>query len=334
MISRTVGTGVRAGLDGSRAESPAMPLLRLILSRLLQAVPVLLGVSVVTYLLMAASGDPIRLLVGDRASAETVAAMRERYGLDEPLLRQYAVYLRNLVQGDLGASLRYRVPVADLLRSHYPVTLFLVAFTVVLTLPPVVGLAVLSARRQGGLADQAIRLAGVLGLAVPVFWLALLMSRLFGVTLGWLPVSGFGEGPVGHLRHLLLPALSTAIWVVPILTRNLRAALLDELGRDYVLTGLSKGLGERAVFRAHVFPNSLLSTISLFGLVVAYLLGGSVIVETVYAVPGMGKLMVESILARDYYVVQGATLVFALTTILVMLATDLASAWVDPRAAA
>jgi peptide/nickel transport system permease protein len=308
-----------------------MPFLRFISLRLLQAVPVLLGVSVITFVLMAATGDPVRLLVGPRASAETVAAIRERYGLDEPILVQYVIYLRNLLQGDLGASLRYRLPVGDLISTHYPVTLFLVAYTVVLTMPPVVALSVFAARRQGKLADQTVRLIGVLGLAIPVFWLALVLLRFFGVTLGWFPVAGFGETPTEHLHHLFLPALSTAFWVVPILMRNLRAALLDEMGRDYVLTGLSKGLGDRAVFRAHVFPNSLLSTINLFGLIVAYLLGGSVIVESVYAVPGMGKLMVDSILARDYYVVQGATLVFALTTILVMLVTDLVSSWLDPR---
>lgn len=211
--------------------------------------------------------------------------------------------------------------------------MFLVVYSVVLTLPPVALLAVWSARRQGRLPDQAIRLIGVIGLAVPVFWLALLLSRLFGVTLGWLPVSGFGETMGEHVVHLLLPALSTAIWVAPILIRNLRAALLDEMHRDYVTAGLSKGLGERAVFRRHVFPNSLLPTLNLFAVIVAYLLGGSVIVETVYAVPGMGKLMVEAILARDYFVVQGATLVFALTTIVVMLAVDVISAAIDPRVA-
>ena len=245
-----------------------MPLLRLILARLVQALPVLLGVSLVTFVLMAASpGDPVRLLVGDRATPEIIAVIRERYGLDEPILTRYLVYLKNLLQGDMGASLRYRVPVTELIASHYPVTLFLVLYTIVLSLPPVVALAVVSARNQGGLADQAIRLLGVLGLAVPVFWLALLLSRFFGVTLKWFPVSGFGDTPLEHLHHLFLPALSTAIWVVPILVRNLRAALLDEMGRDYVTTGLSKGLGRRAVFRAHVFPNSLLPTVNLLSLI-------------------------------------------------------------------
>ncbi|MCB1311323.1 MAG: ABC transporter permease [Sedimentitalea sp.] len=309
-----------------------MKTLRYILLRLLQAVPVLLGVSIVTFALMVATpGDPIRLLVGDRATPETIALIRDRYGLDDPILAQYVTYLRNLLQGDLGASLRYRVPVSQLIAQHYPVTLFLVIYTIVLTLPPVIALSVWSARRQSGVADQVIRLLGVVGLAVPVFWLALLFARFFGVTLGWFPVSGFGNSFGEHLLHLFLPALSTMIWVVPILVRNLRSALLDEMNRDYVLTGLSKGLGERQVFRTHVFPNSILPTLNLFAVIVAYLLGGSVIVETVYAVPGMGKLMVESILARDYFVVQGATLVFALTTILVMLAVDLLSTAIDPR---
>ncbi|MFG6576121.1 ABC transporter permease [Sulfitobacter sp. 1A15333] len=309
-----------------------MNTLRYIAFRLLQAIPVLLGVSIITFTLMAATpGDPVRLLVGDRASPETIALIRDRYGLDEPILMQYFTYLKNLVVGDLGASLRYRVPVSQLITQHYPVTLFLVIYTIVLTLPPVIALAVWSAKRQNGPADQVIRMLGVLGLAVPVFWLALLFARFFGVTLGWFPVSGFGETIPDHFRHLFLPALSTAIWVVPILVRTLRAALLEEMNRDYVVTGQSKGLGDRQIFRTHVFPNSVLPTLNLFAVIVAYLLGGSVIVETVYAVPGMGKLMVDSILARDYFVVQGATLVFALTTILVMLAVDLLSALIDPR---
>ncbi|MDA7966841.1 ABC transporter permease [Ruegeria sp.] len=309
-----------------------MSTLKYICWRLLMALPVLLGVSVVTFVLMAATpGDPIRLLAGARADADMIALVRERYGLDEPILKQYFIYLKNLVQGDLGNSLRYRQPVADLIARHYPVTLFLVIYTVVLTLPPVVFLSVLSARKPNGVADQVIRVIGVLGLAVPVFWLALLFARFFGAQLGWFPVSGYGETFSEHMWHLFLPALSTMIWVVPILVRNLRAALLDEMNRDYVQAGLSKGLGRKQVFRTHVFPNSVLPTLNLFAVIVAYLLGGSVIVETVYAVPGMGNLMVDSILARDYFVVQGATLVFALTTMLVMLAVDLLSTVIDPR---
>lgn len=309
-----------------------MKTLQFIASRLLQSVPVLLGVSIVTFLLMINTpGDPIRLLVGIRASDETIAIIRDRYGLDDPVLSQYFTYLGNLFQGDLGTSLRFRVPVSDLIWQYYPVTLFLVAYSIVLILPPVIVLSVWSAKRPNGLADQVIRVLGIVGLAMPVFWVGLLFARFFGVTLGWFPVSGFGTTIPEHFVHLFLPSLTTAIWVVPILTRNLRSALLDEMNRDYVLAGMSKGLGARQVFRTHVFPNSVLPTLNLFAVIVAYLLGGSVIVETVYAVPGMGKLMVDSILARDYFVVQGATLTFALTTILVMLTVDILSAFIDPR---
>ncbi|MEM6482825.1 MAG: ABC transporter permease, partial [Pseudomonadota bacterium] len=155
-----------------------MKTFRYILIRLAQAIPVLLGVSIITFVLMAATpGDPVRLLVGDRATPETIAAIRDQYGLDEPVLIQYFTYLGNVVQGDLGASLRYRLPVFDLIVQHYPVTLFLVIYTIILTLPPVIILAVLSARNPNGFADQVIRILGVLGLAVPVFWLSLLFAR-------------------------------------------------------------------------------------------------------------------------------------------------------------
>lgn len=311
-----------------------MTLLRVLAARLAQSVPVLLGVSAVTFLLMVATpGDPIRLLAGDRVTEEVAAALRARYGLDQPIWRQYLTYLGNLAEGDLGRSLRFRVPVAELIAARYPVTLSLVAMSVAISLPLTFALAILSARRQGGAADQAIRLLGTAGIALPVFWLAILMSRLFAVQLGWLPVAGFGETSAERLRHLILPALSTAIWVVPILTRNLRAAILQEMERDHVAAARARGLSEREILRRHVLPNSLLPVLNLGGVMLAALLGGSVIVETVYALPGMGSLMVDAIFARDYYVVQGATLVFALTTVGVMLLTDLASAALDPRVA-
>lgn len=312
-----------------------MNLLHVLGARALHAAPVLLGVSAITFLLMVATpGDPIRLLAGDRVTEDVAAAIRARYGLDQPIWRQYLIYLGNLAQGDLGRSLRFRVPVSDLLSARYPVTMSLVAMSIAISLPLTFVLATLSARRQGGVADQVIRLLGTTGIALPVFWLAILLSRLFAVQLGWLPVAGFGETIGDRLRHLILPALSTAIWVVPILTRNLRAALLQEMERDYVAAARARGLGEWEVFRRHVLPNSMLPILNLGGVMLAALLGGSVIVETVYALPGMGSLMVESIFARDYFVVQGATLVFALTTITVMLLTDLATAAIDPRVSA
>jgi peptide/nickel transport system permease protein len=306
--------------------------LRQIAHRLLQTIPVLLGISLVTFALMTLTpGDPIRLLAGDRASPETIAAIRDRYGLDDPLLVQYATYVGNLLVGDLGRSIRYRVPVGDLIANHLPVTLFLITYAIALALPPTIALSVWAARNQGRLPDQVTRLLGVAGVSIPVFWLGIMMSRLFGVTLGWFPVSGYGTGFTGHLHHLFLPALSTAIWVTPVLVRNLRATLLDQMERDFVTAGRAKGLAEADIFHRHVFRNAVLPTLHLFGVLVAYLLGGTVVVETVYAVPGMGLLMVQAILGRDYFVVQGVTLVFAVLSMGVMLAVDLLSTVIDPR---
>jgi peptide/nickel transport system permease protein len=309
-----------------------MDLLRQFAHRCIQLIPILIGISIVVFgLVRLTPGDPARLLVGPRVTEEIVAQVRERYGLDQPLPVQYAHYMGQLLTGHLGDSFRYKVPVGQLIANHLPPTLFLVVYAIVLTLIPTVILATLAARRQGRWIDHVIRVIGVAGMTIPVFWLGIMMSRLFGVSLGWFPVSGYGEGFADHLHHLFLPALSTAIWVTPILVRNLRSALIEEMDSDYVLAARSKGLPEGYIFRGHVFKNSLLPTLHLLGVLVAYLLGGTVIVETVYAVPGLGHLMINSVLARDYFVVQGLTLYFALATVLVTFAVDAATAAIDPR---
>jgi len=307
-------------------------LLSTVARRLLQLVGVMAGVAVVTFLLTRlAPGDPARLLAGERASAETIAAIRHQYGLDLPLWQQFLVYIENLLSGDIGRSLRFQQPVAELIQRFMWPTLFLTGYVVCLAVPPTVVLAIASARRPGGLADQAIRMIGIVGLAIPVFWLGIMMSRLFGVTLGWFPVSGYGTGFADHLYHLFLPALSTAIWVVPVLTQSLRAALIDRAGADFVTAARAQGASEREIFWKTVLPNAVLPTLNLLGVMVAFLIGGAIIVETVYAVPGLGSLMIGALLGRDYYVVQGLTLVFAFATVLVTLTVDLLTALIDPR---
>ena len=309
-----------------------MNLLSTVARRLLQLVGVMAGVAIVTFLLTRlAPGDPARLLAGERASAETIAAIRHQYGLDLPLWQQFFVYIENLLGGDIGRSLRFQQPVAELIVRFMWPTLFLTGYVVCLAVPPTVILAIASARRPGGLADQAIRMIGIVGLAIPVFWLGIMMSRLFGVTLGWFPVSGYGTGFADHLYHLFLPALSTAIWVVPVLTQSLRAALIDRSGADFVTAVRAQGASEREIFWKTVLPNAVLPTLNLLGVMVAFLIGGAIIVETVYAVPGLGSLMIGALLGRDYYVVQGLTLVFAFATVLVTLAVDLLTALIDPR---
>ncbi len=309
-----------------------MTFLSLIVRRLLQLFAVMFGISVVTFVLLhLAPGDPARLLAGDRASPETLAAIRAQYGLDLPLWQQYFAYLLNLAKGDIGLSLRFQRPVIELIGQFMWPTLFLTGYVVVLAVPPTVVLAIASARRPGGFADQLIRLLGIMGLTIPVFWLGLMMSRFFGVSLGWLPVSGYGDSFVDHLYHMLLPAISTSLWLIPVLTQSLRAALIQKTTADFVTAARAQGANEREIFWRTILPNAVLPTINLLGVMVAYLIGGAIIVETVYAIPGLGSLMVGALLGRDYYVVQGLTLFFAFATVLITLAVDLLSASIDPR---
>lgn len=300
--------------------------------RLAHLVPVLLGISIISFgLIQLTPGDPARVILGPRASTEAVDAMRERMGLNEPVLRQYTNYMWRVVQADLGDSIRYRQPVSDLIGGALPVTGFLAAYVIALTVPLTLLLGVLAARNRGRWIDQLIRMVSVLGIAMPAFWLAILMLRLFSVDLGWFPVSGFGSGFSGHLRHLFLPAVSISIYLIPVLVRNLRAALLEEMNADYVVASRSKGLPEGYIFRRHILKNASLPTLNLFGVLVTYLIGGTVIVELVYALPGLGTLMFNAILGRDYTVIQGLTLFYAFATVLITLVTDLLSAMIDPR---
>lgn len=309
-----------------------MSSLRYMTWRLVQLIPVLIGISIVSFLLVKLSpGDPIRLMLGPRATEEAIAVLRERYGLERPLIEQYVIYMQNLIEGDLGRSIRFRVPVMELIAEYLPRTLFLIGYVLALAVPATVALAIVAARHQDSWVDRAIRGASLVGMTIPVFWLALMLARLFGVELGWFPVSGFGRTFAEHLHHLFLPAVSTAVWLVPILFRNLRAALIEEMASDHVTASRAKGLPEGYIFRRHVLPNSILPTLHLMGVMIAFLIGGSVIVEIVYAVPGLGALMVGSVIGRDYYVVQGLTLVYAVGTVIVTLMVDLASAALDPR---
>jgi peptide/nickel transport system permease protein len=297
-----------------------------------QLIPVLIGISIISFLLVKLTpGDPARMMLGPKASVEAVEAVRERLGLNQPMAQQYIRYAGNLLRGDLGESIRYQVPVSDLIRQFLPVTGFLALYVVFLTIPATLVMGILAARNRGSWIDQSIRLISVLGMTMPVFWLAILMLRLFSVDLGLFPVSGFGSGFTGHLHHLFLPALSISIWLIPVLVRNLRAALLEQMGADYVVASRAKGLPEGYIFRRHILKNASLPTLNLFGVLVTYLIGGTVIVELVYAVPGLGTLMFNAILGRDYSVIQGLTLFYALATVLITLGTDLLSSMIDPR---
>jgi peptide/nickel transport system permease protein len=311
---------------------PLMERFRFVLYRPIQLVPVLFGVSLVSFILVRSiPGDPVRILLGTRATAEVIAKVRAQYGLDEPLLLQYAYFLKNLFLGEFGRSIIFKVPVLELVLQRIAPTLFLLSYAVVLAVAIAVSLAVVAALNRGRLADQLVRVYSTAGLGLPAFWLGIVLIILLSIKLGWFPVSGYGETFLEHLHHLFLPSFTIALALSPVLIRNLRASLIAEMEADYVSAARSRGIPERRIFRRHVFRNSLIPTITLLGVNLGWLIGGTVVIEQVFSVPGLGSLMVGSIFARDYMVVQAVTLVFAFAVILTNFLVDVACVALDPR---
>lgn len=305
---------------------------RFVLHRPLQLLPVLFGISIVTFVLVhAIPGDPVRTILGPKATPAVIERVRAEYGLDRPVFVQYLYFLKNLARGEMGRSVVYKAAVVGVVSERVQTTLFLLGFGVVLALVLTVPLAVTAAICRGRLPDHLIRMFSTAGLGFPAFWLGIMLMIVFSVRLGLFPVSGYGEGFLDHLHHLFLPALSIALALSAILTRNLRASLLAELDADYVAAARAKGLPARWIFVRHVFRNSLIPTINLLGVNLGWLIGGSVIVETVFSVPGLGSLMVSSIFSRDYMVVQAIAMTFALATVLVNFAVDVITVALDPR---
>jgi ABC-type dipeptide/oligopeptide/nickel transport system permease component len=295
-------------------------------------IPVLFGVTLIVFLLIhAIPGDPATTMLGVRARPESIAALRHQLGLDKPLAEQYLLYLRDLVRGDLGESLKFNVSVASLIQKRMAVTLLLIVYTTVLTVAISLPLGIAAALRKDGVFDQIVRALLMVTMVMPAFWVGILLLIALSVKIGLFPVSGYGEGFAGHLHHLFLPALTVALSIAPILVRALRGSILEALEADYVRTARAKGLGERAVVMAHVLKNALIPAVTLLGLSVGYLMGGTVIVERVFSLPGAGALLVDSIGARDYPVVQSMTLIFAALVILINLLTDLIYTFLDPR---
>ncbi|MFL5258435.1 MAG: ABC transporter permease [Hyphomicrobiales bacterium] len=303
-----------------------------ILRRPPQLVAVLLGISVVTFLLVQLMpGDPVRIMLGPRASEDAIAAVRARYGLDQPIFVQYLYYLWNVLRADFGQSLAFRAPVLDVILGRLVPTICLIFYGLGIALIWTIGLAVAAARNPSSWVDQAVRFFCVAALGLPSFWLGLMLIILFSLRLRLFPVSGFGETPGNVVWHLFLPAITIAIAVTPILTRNLRATLIAQSSSDYAVAARSKGLPETYIFMRHVFPNSLLPTISLLGIVVSFLIGGTVVVETVFNVPGVGQLLVRAVLLRDYFIVMGITLFFAFGVVLTNFIVDVIVVALDPR---
>ncbi len=307
-------------------------MLRYALGRIGHTVPIALLVTILIFLLIKlVPGDPASAILGDRATDASVAALRHQWGLDRPIWEQYAVYMRNLATGNLGTSLRYQSPVADMLPARTSVTFFLVVYSLVLSVAIAVPLALVAAAYRDRWPDQVIRASMALPLAAPAFWVGILLLIVFSLKLRLFPADGYGGGFADHVRHLFLPALTLSYAFASVLCRNLRSSLVDVLQTTYVDFARAKGLRRRVVLFRHVFRAALLPAVTLIGVRLTYAIGGSVVIETVFAIPGLGSWMVDSILARDYVVVQTLTLMFALGTMLINLATDLIYPLFDPR---
>jgi peptide/nickel transport system permease protein len=309
-----------------------VPLLNYAVRRIGQTLPVAVLVTVLIFLLIKLlPGDPAAAILGERASDAAIQTLRTQWGLDRPLWEQYAVYMRNLVTGNLGLSLRYQTPVADLLPRRVTVTLFLVLYSMALSILVAVPLALVAAVHRDRWPDQLIRGLNALPLASPAFWIGILLLIVFALKLGWFPAAGYGEGALEHLRHLFLPALTLSYAFASVLTRNLRSSLIDVQETTYVDFARAKGLDQRVVLFRHVLRAALLPIVTLIGVRLSYAIGGAVVIETVFALPGLGSWMVESIMARDYMVVQTLTLTFAFGAMLINLTTDLIYPLLDPR---
>ena len=309
-----------------------MPSSGFILRRLLQLIPTLIFIFVVTFVIVRLlPGDPTSAILGDRATDADVERINRSLGLDKSIPVQFLVFVERILQGDLGSSINLKAPVLDLILQRLPVTLLLTAMAAVIALALAVPLAFVAALKRDRSADNFIRAAFQVGLSTPVFYLGLVLLTIFAAHLRWFPVGGFGESFAEHLYHLFLPALTLALSLAAVLMRNLRAAILEVIGAEYVTFARSKGLPPRLVLIRHVLRNALISTVALFGLSIGTLLGGAVITETVFAIPGVGRLMIESIYGRDYPVIQGLTLALAVFVSMVFFITDIVQAALDPR---
>ena len=291
--------------------------------------PVLFGITLLVFLLNAvALGDPARAAMGQRADPEALARLRQEYKLDRPLAVQYATWMGRLARGDLGTSFREQRPVAEVLAERAPATLRLALAATLIAVALGVGAGALAAARPGSALDHALMGAAVLGISTPVFWLGMMLALVFAVTLGWLPVSGYGDGA---LAHLVLPAFTLGALHTGTVARMTRSSLLEVVRQDYVQAARAKGLSERVVLLKHALRNALIPVVTVIGIGLADLLVGAPLTETVFAWPGLGRLLVAAVGQRDLPVVMGAVLVFAVVYVVGNLLVDLAYLAIDPR---
>jgi peptide/nickel transport system permease protein len=327
---------------------------RYIIRRLVLLIPVLLGVTFFAYAMLLATGDPTSALAGEHATPEMREAVRERLGLNDPLPVQYGRFLLRIAQGDLGRSIMTRTPVTTELRQFFPATIELAMAAMLIAVVVGVPLGAVAGYRHNTYVDLGTMFGSLVGVSMPIFWLALMLLWVFGLKLGWFPTTGRIDSDVGlqtitnlyvldslltgnfpalasSLHHLALPALALATIPTAFIARITRSAMLDVLGEDYIRTARSKGLRERVVIARHSLKNAMLPVVTVIGLQTGFLLAGAILTETIFAWPGMGRWIVNAIVARNFPVVQAGVLVFALIFVVVNLLVDVSYAWLDPR---
>jgi peptide/nickel transport system permease protein len=301
-------------------------------NRLFLMVFVLWGVTILVFSMVHfLPGDPAAVLLGDRGTVQNIADLHEQLGLNRPLPEQYWLFVSGLVRGQMGTSMMFRQPVSEMVLSRVPITIGLAVYAMTLAALFTFTFGLLAAVNKGRLVDQAIRVVFLFILTTPNFWFGILLILVLSLSLKWFPVAGFGTTLQEHIWYLFLPALTLGLQLAAVLIRNLRSQVILTMRSDFVRTARAKGLPERWVLLQHTLRNALLSTVTIFGLQFGFLVGGALVIETVFAVPGMGQLLFSSITARDYPVVQAITVVSAVLVIIVNLIVDLSYSFLDPR---
>ncbi len=303
-----------------------------IIKRLLQMIPVIFIVTVLIFILIRLiPGDPASIMLGPKVKPEVLEAYRIKMGYYEPVWIQFLNFFTNFLRFDLGDSIHFHMPVTDLIKSRLGVTVWFTIVSTVMTVIISIPLGYIAGIKKDKPVDQGIRSFALLGLSLPSFWIGLMLLLVFGVHLKWFPVSGWGEGFFGHLESLILPSLTMAIATSSVIIRNTRNNVVDVKNQIYVDFAKAKGVSPLRVSTMHIIRNALIPTVTLLGMRIGYMLGGSVIIESIFALPGIGELLISSVLRRDYAVVQGVVITFVIIIMFVNLVTDILYSIIDPR---
>lgn len=302
-------------------------MLQFIIRRLLVSIPVLIGVTLITFILMnVVPGDPVEMMMEKRADPATIARIRHELGLDRPLYEQYFSFLVDACQGDLGQSFRYKTPVTEMIGQRFPVTIKLATSAMAVALVIGLGVGIISAVKQYSFLDHASMVLALAGISAPLFWVAIILQIVFGLYLGWLPISGYYG-----VSYMILPAVVLGTRFAASIARLTRSSLLEVIRQDYVRTARAKGLGERPVIFKHALKNAMIPVVTVIGLQLGGLLTGSILTETVFGIPGLGRLAIEAITYRDFPVIQGTVLFTAVIYVISNIIVDISYAYLDPR---